>query len=125
MTKILIADTDPTFAADSDYVVPSQSAVKAAVDALWSAIRTGLSLTWSTQSYTMQSAASSVAITLTNAVSSINNVMVFINGKTLVPNECLSLSVDGTTLTITNDEVMPSGLLFTIKTASLTVSIPE
>ena len=123
--KYLNLDTDSTFAANSDYVIASQKAIKTAIDALWNALRTGISLSWATQDYTMTSAASSVNITLTNPVNSISELMVFINGKTLVPDDCLALSANGATLTITNDEVMPSGLHFTIRTASISVNIPS
>lgn len=123
--KFLNLDTDSSFTANSDYVIASQKAIKTAIDALWNAIRTGLSVVWTTQVYTTTTSDTSYTITLTNPVSSLNSILVFIKDKTKVPDECLSLSNDGTTLTITSDTAMPSGLLFTIKTAIITVSLPS
>lgn len=120
--KYLNLDTDSSFTANSDYVIASQKAIKTAIDALWNALRTGLSLVWTTQEYTTTTSASSYTITLTNPASSLNGLLVFINDKTKVPDDCLTLSADGTTLTITSDTVMPSGLLFTIKSAQIQMS---
>lgn len=120
--KYLNLDTDSSFTANSDYVIASQKAIKTAIDALWNALRTGLSLVWTTQEYTTTTSASSYTITLTNPASSLNGLLVFINDKTKVPDDCLTLSADGTTLTITSDTAMPSGLLFTIKSAQIQIS---
>ena len=120
--KFLNLDTDSTFAANSDYVIASQKAIKTAIDSLWNALRYGLSLVWTTQEYTTTTSASSYVITLDNPAHSLDGLLVFINDKTKVPDECLSLSSDGSTLTITSSSVMPSGLLFTIKSAQIQIS---
>ena len=120
--KYLNLDTDSTFAANSDYVIASQKAIKTAIDSLWNALRYGLSLVWTTQEYTTTTSASSYVITLDNPAHSLDGLLVFINDKTKVPDECLSLSSDGSTLTITSSSVMPSGLLFTIKSAQIQIS---
>lgn len=122
-SKILNADRDSKFTANSDYRIPSQKAVKTAIDAIWSALQSGMKLTWESQYYTTQTESSTVDITLDKPATSVSDLMVLIEGKTLVPNECLSLNSDGTVLTITNSTNIPLGLVFEVKRARISVTI--
>lgn len=119
MDVFYIADPDSNFTANSNKRVPSQKAVKSAIDALWSALSGGIKLIWEEQLFVTPYQSTQYNITLDSSVSGLSELMVFVNGKTLVPSECLSLNTEGTVLTIENDEQMPIGLKFIIKRAKI------
>lgn len=93
-------DTDIALSANSDYRVASQKAIKTYVDNEVLTIKGAVD--WKSQDYTVESAASTLTINLSQACLVENGMFAFYQGKTLIPQSMLSFNSAKTVLTITS-----------------------
>ena len=106
-------DNDATLSANSNYRVASQKAVKTYVDRLKGAID------WLIQDYTVQSGSKTLSITLNSPCYFVEGLFAFYQGKTLIPNSCLSLNENHVTLTITSNDYFNEGDLIQLRWANV------
>ena len=91
-------DQDIALSANSDYHIASQKAVKTYVDNEVDHVKGAID--WRIQDYTVTSETNVLTITLERPCYFHEGLFAFFNGKTLIPDSCISIDQDKTTLTI-------------------------
>lgn len=117
-------DQDIALSANSDYHIASQKAVKTYVDNEVDHVKGAID--WRIQDYTVTSETNVLTITLERPCYFHEGLFAFFNGKTLIPDSCISIAQDKTTLTITSTSNFQVGDLIQLRWAYLhTISTVE